>query len=394
MGKGDIKTRRGKIFNGSYGKTRPRKGSKGGSMKSTGHKMQNSIISNRPRYLEENIKHYKAFPLGFDMDMDYKYFPPLLNLDLHTLNGIVPLTKSRFDYLGEDQKVIFTNPLPKEYEYYDSIGVSEFQAIQIVINCFVFKEESNNSLTGLPYSLSLVPMEKQGKIDTWNIDLLRGFDLERICQEGGYVYTGFNPFKGWVNGIVSHYSLFNKIETDEYPDCIGFVWGMYFLSPEFDKHEVQMMENSTFSKQINANYRKYKTDLYFKKFKDLKPRRIWGCDSPIELFLLQGLYLRNIKPEIQMCIYKNGEIFPNYYKMQESEIFVKQDKLITAADFYFPDKKLAVFCDGKEFHDNEKDKKIDDKLKELGIKTVRFTGKEISEKLEDVLDKIENELGE
>jgi len=25
MGKGDIKTRRGKIFNGSYGKTRPKK---------------------------------------------------------------------------------------------------------------------------------------------------------------------------------------------------------------------------------------------------------------------------------------------------------------------------------------------------------------------------------
>ena len=25
MGKGDIKTRRGKIFNGSYGKTRPQK---------------------------------------------------------------------------------------------------------------------------------------------------------------------------------------------------------------------------------------------------------------------------------------------------------------------------------------------------------------------------------
>ena len=182
-------------------------------------------------------------------------------------------------------------------------------------------------MSGLPYSVSLVPMEKRGKIDICNIDLLKRFDLETLCQEGGTVFTKFNPFTGWKKGYGSNFSLFSKIGTNEFPDCIGFVWGMYFLSPKFDKKEVELAQNSTYSKQINAKSKKFKTDLYFKNFKNVRPRRIWVCNSSIELFLLQGLYLRGLIPEIQMCFYRNGEIFPNYYKMQENEIFIGQDKL-------------------------------------------------------------------
>ena len=357
------------------------------------------MITNRPKYLEDKIKFYKKFPKGYNLDADYHKLPPLLNLDFHTLNGILPLTKSRFDFIGEngnvdgkEGKVIFTNPLAEEYEYYESIGVSEFQALQIVMNFYVFEEIENNGLKGFPYSISLVPMEKNKQIDTWNIDLLKNFDLEQLCQEGGYVYSDFNPFQGWYDRYVSHFSVFSNIENKVYSDCIGFVWGMYFLSYKFDKKEVQIIENQVYSKQINAKYRKFKTDLYFKSFKDTKPRRIWGCDSPIELFVLQGLYLKNIFPEIQMCFYKNGEIFPNYYKMQESEYWIGQEQLITSADFYFPDKKVAIFCDGKEFHNSEKDKIINKKLNDIDINVLRFTGKEINDNLSKVLDTIEKTI--
>ncbi|EPR69387.1 DUF559 domain-containing protein [Cyclobacterium qasimii] len=354
------------------------------------------MIANRPKYLEENLKYYKEFPIGFNLDADYHKLPPLLNLDFHTLNGILPLTKSRFDFIGkngnvEDQEstVIFTNPLPEEYEYYESIGATEFQAIQIVMNFHTLKEERDKALRGIPYSISLVPMEKNKKIDTWNINLLKQFDLEKLCQEGGYVYSDFNPFQGWYDGYVSHYNVFSSIPNKGYSDCIGFVWGMYFLSPVFDKKEVQIIENPTFSKQINAKYRRFKTDLYFKQFQDTRPRRIWGCDSPIELFVLQGLSLRELYPEIQMCFYKNREIFPNYYQMQENEIWVGQEQLITSADFYFPEKKLAIFCDGKEFHDEMKDKEISKKLNDIGVDVLRFSGKQINEDLTSVLDEIE-----
>jgi hypothetical protein len=357
------------------------------------------MIKNRPKYLSENIDYYEEFPKGPNFDIDYILLPPLLNFDFHTLNGILPLTKSRFDFIGENgtsdgkkTTIIEVNPIEKEYEYYEKLGVTEFQAIQIVINCHILKPQADGSILGLPYSVSLIPMERDKAIDTWNIELLRQFDLRELCQRGGYVYSGLNPFQGWYDGYVSDFSVFSNIGDKEYPDCIGFVWGMYFLAPEFDKKEVIMPENQTFSRPINAKYRKFKTDLYFKKFTNTNPRRIWGCDSPIELFLLQGLNHRNHFPEIQMCIFKNGDLIPNYYKMQENEQFLTQDKLITAADFYFPEKKLAIFCDGKDFHDSEKDERINNKLNEIGVDVLRFSGKEITEELSNVLDRIELKL--
>jgi len=357
------------------------------------------MINNRPKYLEENINYYSNFPTGYHLEVDYSKLPPMLNFDFHTLNGIQPLTTSRFEYIGvngsdgeNEGTIVFVNPLPEEYEYYESIGVKEFQAIQIVFNFFAFEESENRVLKGLPYSVSLVPMEKNKKIDTWHIDLLKQFDLERLCQEGGEVFTDFNPFKGWYDGLAMQYSLFSSLGHDGFSDSIGFLWGMYFLSPIFDKKEVRIPEMKSYSRLINANYRKFKTDLYFKRFDNVTPRRIWGCDSPIELFLLQGLHIRNIHPEVQMCFYKNGVIFPNYFKMQEQEYWLSQDKLITSSDFYIPEKKIAIFCDGKEFHNEEKDKKITESLKTLGIKVLRFQGSEINNEIEKVLDKIENEI--
>lgn len=358
-------------------------------------------MENRPKYLSENIKFYLEFPQGYDMDVDYKKLPPLLNFDFHTLNGILPLTSSRFDYVGKNGEVdgkqgsvIFVNPLKEEYDYFESIGVTEFQAISIVFNFYAIEETKQKAIKGLPYSVSLLPMTKNNRIDTWNIELLKQFDLRELCQKGGYVFTGYIPFKEWYKGYASQYSLFSKMTKNEPTDTIGFQWGMYFLTPVFDKKEVIMTENKTYSRTINAKYKKYKINRYFKSFTNTKPRQIWGCDSPIELFLLQGLYLRKKVPQIQMGFYRNGEIFPNYYRMAEEEIFIPQDRLITTSDFYYPKEKIALFCDGKEFHDTAKDNKIDDKLNEIGIKSLRFSGKRITEELEVVLDEIEIALKE
>jgi hypothetical protein len=357
------------------------------------------MILNRPKYLENKIKFYPEFPSGKNLDVDYHCLPPLLNFDFHTLNGILPLTDSRFAFIGKnglvdgkESTVVFVNPLPEEYEYYKNIGVTEFQAIQILINFYAFEEREDGSLVGLPYSVSLVPMEENKKIDPWNIEFLKNFDLEKLRQKSAYVYTEFDPFNGWSGGLVMHYTLLSKTGHKGYSDSMGFHCGMYFLSPVFDKKEVILSENKTFSNQINAKYRKFKTQLYFNSFENVNPRRIWGCGSPIELFLVQGLYVRNLKPDIQTCFFRNGTITTNYYKMQEDEIWIGEHDMITSADLFFPKEKLAIFCDGVAFHDEEKDKKINASLNELGIKTLRYTGKQITEELENVLDDIERHL--
>lgn len=355
------------------------------------------MITNRPKFLEENLKYYKEFPTGRDFDFDYKKLPPLLNFDFHTLNGLLPLTKSRFAYLGkngtfngESSSVVFVNPFEEEYDYYKSIGVTEFQAIQLVLNCYAFEESPDESIIGLPYSVSLLPMTKNNKIDPWHSDLLKQFDLEELCQEGGSVFTEFNPFRSWTNGIGMDYGMFSNIGYSDYTNTVGFTWGMYFLSPIFDKKEVIIPENQFYSKQINAKFRKHKSNLYFRKFDNTNPRRLYGCDSPIELFLLQGLYIKNLDPIIQTSIFKSGEIVSNYYEMQKDEVWIGQENLITEVDFYFADKKLAVFCDGKEFHDEEKDKRINLALEKIGVRSLRYSGKQITENLEEVLDDIQN----
>jgi hypothetical protein len=104
------------------------------------------MITNRPSYLEKNIKFYKSFPEGYNMDVDYNRLPPLLNFDFHTLNGILPLTKSRFNYLDNNGTVdgigtsaILVNPFEAEYQYYESLGVTEFQAVSIVLSFVLLK---------------------------------------------------------------------------------------------------------------------------------------------------------------------------------------------------------------------------------------------------------------
>ena len=63
MGKGDLKTRRGKINNRSYGNSRPRNPTKVKLKRKKVEKDKGSLISNRPKYLKDNIKFYNRFPL-------------------------------------------------------------------------------------------------------------------------------------------------------------------------------------------------------------------------------------------------------------------------------------------------------------------------------------------
>lgn len=351
------------------------------------------MILNRPKILEDNLKYYKNFPKQKDLEIDFRNIPPILNLDFNALNGILPITNSRLKFITDSghPPILTVNPSEIEYEYYKSIGVNEFQAISIVFNFFALEDNPEGSLKGLPYNISLLPMTNKGKIDTWRIELLEQMDVEQLSQEGNLVFTEFNPFQSWKQGMGMDYQIFSNLDYNDYIDTVGFNWGMYFLSPIFDKREIKVLENSTSSKEINAKYRKYKTNLFFKNFSNTEPRRIFGCDSPIELFLLQGMYLKKLTPIIQTNIFKSGDVIANYFEMQDSGIWLGQEQLITQADFYFPDKKLAIFCDGKEFHDLNKDKKINEALNKLDINILRFTGKDITENLENVLETIQNE---
>ena len=96
------------------------------------------MILNRPKFLEDNLKYYKKFPKQKDLEIDFRNIPPILNLDFHSLNGILPITSSRLKYIIDSGQppILTVNPSEIEYEYYKSIGVKEFQAISIVFNFY------------------------------------------------------------------------------------------------------------------------------------------------------------------------------------------------------------------------------------------------------------------
>lgn len=88
-----------------------------------------------------------------------------------------------------------------------------------------------------------------------------------------------------------------------------------------------------------------------------------------------------LNPEIQTIITKDGLTIPSLHKLWENTRSRKRLNAITDADFYFPEKKLAIFCDSKEHHSSkesiEKDKKIDKSLASIGITSLRILGKDI-----------------
>jgi hypothetical protein len=77
---------------------------------------------------------------------------------------------------------------------------------------------------------------------------------------------------------------------------------------------------------------------------------IWGAESPIELFLFQELMRRGVTPALQMLIYDEGSLHPSLNYMWSGVEFRHSPGLITESNMYFPEQKVAVFCDSTKYH--------------------------------------------
>lgn len=345
----------------------------------------NELITNRPKQLLE-IENYTELP-KLPTKFNYSSLPAFLNVDLLTLFGIMPKTT---DLVKNTQFMFDTQPSEKEVEYYRKRN-SKFQIISVVANIHTFKKVNDELVSAYPYSISTVAGTKRGLPDLCSIELLNKLNLEAISQRR-QVYTDFSPFKPVETGFYTDSSFFTGATYKHYTDTIGFVLETYFLPTDVDLEDIPMAGPQDLDKLTNDRFCKYRIKRYFKPFTNTKPRKIWGCDSPIELFLIQALAQKNLYPIIQTVIFKNGLVYDNFFDMIKNKIFIKGEELITEADLYFPEKKLAIFCDSKQFHrgkkNENKDENIDNSLSEVGIKTLRLTGKEIINNLDECVDRI------
>jgi hypothetical protein len=136
--------------------------------------------------------------------------------------------------------------------------------------------------------------------------------------------------------------------------------------------------------------------LLFTPFKKVEARRVWGAQTPIELFLLQALAKENLFPESQMLIMEDGATFPALYHLWQDVEFRHSSGLVTEADLYFPKDRLAVFCDGSHHarpKQKAKDAAINAKLEAVGIRAVRIPGTEIKFELPKAVARVKELLG-
>lgn len=333
-------------------------------------------IQNRPGELWA-LPNYVGLP-DEPFEIDFKdSIGEFLAHDLFDLDGNQPVE-------GEIMKLtggfIEVNPANEAIEFYKERG-DEFQMINIVVCCYAF-ERVDGRLIGLPYHVSLRPAQKYGKPQKVAPEFLRALDLGGLLEEFPR-YMGYNPF----SNAFGLYVIGNaKVAEEICSDVVGVVYKTYFLASRYNRKDVcdPGLCTSLLGENKGAliDYRKFRFDRYFNNFTNITPVKIWGCDSPIELFLLQGMNSLGLRPEIQMIIFSDGSTFPSLQNMWErgkrTKAFAKK---ITEADFFFVEKKIAVFCDSVAHHSSPKaiakDKEIDRKLEAAGIRSVRISGRDI-----------------
>ena len=347
-----------------------------------------SNIENRPEELRD-IPFYNSLPdMPLHLDLE-GVTGDFFTHDIFQLEGVQPHEEKHSQINGG---VLRVNPSEQSLELYRKERV-EFQIVHLIVNAYDF-EERDGILCGKPYCISLKPSTKREVISHANADWVGAMNWEKV-GETEKKYIGFNPFQNTYGFFVIGPSPMSKnVEAD----MIGFVYRTYALATSFDHRrlltpQIPIIQDNN---QVRRDYAKYRKDRYFKIFSKDKPRKIWGCDSPIELFLLQAMSSIGLKPVLQVIICGDGEILPNFHKLWENQKSRRRIKTITEADFYFHEQKLAVFCDSKTHHSSveaiKKDNAIDEKLKNIGIRSLRIYGPDIVKSPMACADKVKDAL--
>lgn len=339
-------------------------------------------IENRPKELLD-LPRYGCLPeTPFYIDLENSIGHFLFN-DIFDLDGVQPIEQKVINLSTEKKDgipVFGVNPSKEAIDFYEKRG-DDFQMINVVVCCYGF-EEKEGKLFGLPYHISIRPAQKRGLPAKISIKWIEQIDLSAVL-DGQPHYMGYNPFSN-AFGFFAVGDI--PLNENVFSDTVGFVYNSYFLSSNYSQQDICDPGMCTAllgeSRAILSDYRKFRFSRYFKPFINIDPIKIWGCDSPIELFLLQAMHSFNLRPKIQMHIFKDGSTFPSLHSMWEDGVRTKNlARRITEADFFFEEQKVAVFCDSVAHHSTPeaiaKDKAIDASLNAIGIRSIRISGPDI-----------------
>lgn len=123
---------------------------------------------------------------------------------------------------------------------------------------------------------------------------------------------------------------------------------------------------------------------------------IFALQSPLERKLFLALNKKYIRFEPQYPLNWKGEHISISGKTYDNPKNNFKD-VLTVVDFYIEKNgvKLCVYTDGHTYHERteeqaQRDKRIDRKLQELGYQVLRFTGKDVNESIEIIIEEIKS----
>jgi hypothetical protein len=347
------------------------------------------MIENRPASLLAD-EAYGILP-KLPFALDWSSVPELIRVATLDLGGIQPVTKAMAEAAGG---TLHDKPSDGEVELFRKRGTN-FQLISLVLSC-VPAAEVQGVLQVRPFAMTLIPASKREQVQESTIELVAKLEVgEWLATEP--MYAGYDPFSGdWsLSGNLPGYM---DGERKGYLDEMGLVIDQFFLATELaEDDEILTMDIKMPSEQMKARYEKHRRKLFFTPFKQVEARRVWGAETPIELFVIQALAKQKLFPACQMLIMNNGATFPSWYHLWNDLEFRHTDGLVTEADLFFPDERVAVFCDGG-FHlrpkQKAKDAVIAEKLAALGIRSVRIPGDEIRNDMPKAVARVKEVLGQ
>lgn len=329
------------------------------------------MIDNRPIYLLEDPDYtvIPALPIGLELAT----VPDWIKLSMLHLGGVQPITSDMMEAAG---RILEDRPSNGELELFRRNG-TRFQIVSVVTSIAAFREV-DGVMKGVPYAISLVPANKRGTVlANVDVEYVRQIDLNAVLQQQEPCYFDFNPFSGHWGGWGNIAVFLGDQPRRGLPDGLGLVTDMYYLQLGFDPEAVGVVNFGMGEGKAFRKYHRHRTRLMFSPFETFRARRVWGAESPIELFLLQGLLRENLTPILQMLLFDDGSAYPSLYDFWAQGLG-DLPGLITEADMFFPEQRLAVFCDSTRYHRGSraarKDEAISQRLKAAGMRSVRVPG--------------------
>jgi very-short-patch-repair endonuclease len=350
--------------------------------------MREAMIKDRPKRLTDLSKNILVPPEPFSVS--WEMIPEVVRLSLMPVCGVQPVTTSMFRAADQD---LSTAPTEGEISYFRERG-TRFQMIQIVLS-LAWWETRQGGINAIPFAISAIPVSKRGEVTHTSIDGVSSLCGAPVSTED--VYTGFDPFSGeWAMYVHAGNGALIGSEK-QHLDELGIVIERFFLATEFEHDDVVEFDAFITDDQSKKAYRKNRIKKLFQPFSKVRARRLWGLETPIELFLFQELLSRGERPECQYLIYPDGSAFQSLYDMYSDIEFRRGQNLLAEADLFMPKERLAIFCDGAHHErrkQKDKDARINSELEKLGIRSVRLPGRLINSDLKAAGDLVEDALND